>query len=530
MVYLFLSLFVCLEIHAGEWWKLPRTEDKDYLYYVGSAEGKASFTALQEEAFGKAMSEVVREHFGMAIQISENSVQDLNSDSYQVVTKQSSSPISMKGVSLTHTYETESSGRRRIYIQIRVTKEKLQKAVDAYSLVPQSEKFNTYGDPHGTKTSVKIKTNPSGALITLTHLDQRYSIQGHGDAHIFVPQGRYQMVVSAPGHMAMTRELIIQADGREEFITLDQLHTKLQVSIEPEDARIHFNGKEVESSAFKLPIGRVHKFRFTHPDYLSQEIEIATQVPEIVVKKINLEPKMSTLRFVVTPSNASIEIDGEEVTPYDGKIMVTPGRKRVRIFRKHYFDHSEVIDVGPNRDLAPRYIYLKLDEENTSPSELGLSGRIEINPFTLQGEYGRGHMIPVALHVEWIYFSLGVGRLHTSEEGEKKDDMQNVWKTQKTYNDFYGSARLMTPKMEDIKLFASYTTGSINQSYKYSKVEKVQKSSKTYNGFGGGARFYFGRNWSMQVEYFRTKSELKREKEVIKKEEDRIIAGFSYEF
>ncbi len=530
MVYIFIALFVCFEIHAGEWWKLPRTEDKDYFYYVGSAEGKASFTTLHEEAFGKAMSEVVREHFGMSIQISENSVQDLSGDTFQVVTKQNSSPISMKGVSVAHTYETEKAGRRRIYLQIRVSKQNLQKAVDAYNLNPDSQTFNTYGDPNGTKTSVKVKTNPSGALITFTHHDQRYSVQGQGDANFYVPHGRYQMVVSSPGYMAVSKEILVLADGREEMVTLEQLHTKLQISLEPEEARIIFNGKEVESSAFKLPIGRVHKFKFTHPDYLAQEIEIATQVPEVVVRRITLEPKISTLRFVTNPQNATIEIDGNEVSHYDGKIHVTPGSKRVRIYKKHYFDHSEVIEVSPNRDYPPRFIYLKLDTENTSPSELGLSGRIDYNPFSFQGDRGRFHLIPVALHVEWYYISVGAGINHTVETEEEKDEYGNTHKSEKNFGDMYGTVRLITPKMENLKLFGSYTTGSISQSYKRSDTTKVEKSSKNYKGFGGGARFYLSRTWSMHIEYFRTKTEFKQEEKVLKKDEDRIVTGFSYEF
>ncbi len=530
MVYFLLSFFLCNEIQAsGEWWTLPRTEDDQYIYYVGSSEGKGLFTDLQDEAFHKAMAEVIREHFGMHIQISESNVEDLDGGSYQVITKQNSGMISLLGVSRHKTYETDRNKVNRVYVQIRLSKKGLEKALSLHAKRPTQENFNQYGEPHGTKTSIQVKTNPPGALIAFTHLDERLSLQGQGDAHFYLPRGRYQMVVSSPGFMAVSKEILLQASGREEYIKLEELHSKMQINIEPEDAKIFLNGHLVDTSSFKLPIGKVHKFKFIHQDYLSQEIEVATPTPEVLSRSVILEPKMSTLNYAVEPSGVTIEIDGVEVSLYNGKIHVTPGEKEIRISKKNYFDYLEKVEVKPNRDYATKFVYLKMDVANTPPSEMGFAMRVEYNPVSYQDNRARFNLVPVALFAEWKHLSLGAGIHHTSEEVDQdSDESKAKFKKIYTDSDIYLTARIFTPKWGRFKFFGSATLGSRKESVKDTKTQEETSQFKYYSGFGGGMRIYVTPRWSVSGEYFKTTATKGEEKK--KAIEDRFILGISYEF
>ena len=123
MIFL-LSLLLTVDcLAAGEWWTLPRTEDENNFYYVGVSEGKDGVSKLQERAVNKAMGELIREHFGMSVQISESAVEDYKNDTFQVVTKQSSAPLFIKGSTITKTFEKElKDDGLRIYVQLRIEK------------------------------------------------------------------------------------------------------------------------------------------------------------------------------------------------------------------------------------------------------------------------------------------------------------------------------------------------------------------------------------------------------------------------
>ena len=104
MCFFLLGILISLNVQAGEWWTTPRSEDDAYLYYVSVSEGEEGVTQLQDKAFNKAMGELIREHFGMSIQINESAVEELQKESFQVVTKQSSAPLFIKGIGVTRTH------------------------------------------------------------------------------------------------------------------------------------------------------------------------------------------------------------------------------------------------------------------------------------------------------------------------------------------------------------------------------------------------------------------------------------------
>lgn len=516
---------------AEEWWELPRTEDEKYLYYVGMAVGAQDSHHLQETAVNRAMSELIREHFGMSVQISESAVEELKGESFQVVTKQSSAPIFLKGTSITKTKEVDHSDGSRYYVQLRADKAALAKSISTQVNHGDQRVLSTYGESHDTKVDVTVKTHPSGATIHFTHLDKRYSVQGQGDAIFYLPRGRYQLVVSKPGYAIHTEEITLEAQGREEVVNLEPIHARVRLAVEPSDADIEYLGSVQRTTEFKLAVAKPHRFRFSHPDYLSQEIELYYQYPVDVLREIELEPKTSTLKYEVDPRNARIEIDGTEPNLVNGRIHLKPGVKRIAISKPGYFTHYETITVSPNRDYPLKVIQLRTDDINTSPTDKKLSYRFDYNPFIYHENRGRLAFVPVALHVEWYYISLGVGHSWVNEKEDPKPEDKipgSKLVSETDFNDTYATLRLISPRIGPFKFYVGKTFGTVSKIEKNWEDSRLSKKSETYEGQGGGFRFYFRPKWSIHGEYQRIKLEDKETN--YKHSQDRFQAGVSYEF
>ncbi len=547
MCFFLLGILISLNVQAGEWWTTPRSEDDAYLYYVSVSEGEEGVTQLQDKAFNKAMGELIREHFGMSIQINESAVEELQKESFQVVTKQSSAPLFIKGIGVTRTHEKELDHGQRVYVQIRVDKKALKESIQQHLINPGEDSLNTYGDSNVSKINFKVKTNPQGALIHFSHLDQRFSIQGQGDALFYLPRGRYKMVVSAPGYSTVIREILAQSQGIEEKVTLEELFADLELNLSPEDATIELQGKIMSARKIKLKIGKTYKFKFSHPDYLTQEIEFLSQEQERLHHSVTLSPKSSSLFYEVMPKGAKFEIDGQEVNPDHGKIEILPGNKKVIISYDGYANYKEEIEVAANRDYPLKVIQLKKEEAKAEYVNHGsylskfhwptYTYRLEVNPFTTYDHTGYLMLAPIAVHLEYDYISFGIGYSWTELLSGDKD-----WEGQDTENpnvkveDIYGTVRLITPQMGAIKLFASGTYGeySTTTTTRYRdkngviSERKPVKARMLYEGVGGGLRMYMNPQWSIHAEYIRINAKNCETKRT--ETGDRILIGLSFEF
>ena len=529
MFHLVLAILFSAQIFAdGEWWSIPRTEDEKYFYYVGVSEGKDSVPELQDKAFNKAMGELIREHFGMSIQINENGVEELKSQQYQVVTKQSSAPLFIKGVGIAKTREKDVDNGTRVYVQIQADKKTIADAIKNQISNPGEDSLNTYGvanDKDNSKIDIKVKTHPQGALIHFGHLDRRFSLQGQGDAKFFLPRGRYQMVVSSPGYATVTKEIVLRDQGHEETIILEELNGAVDLQVFPEDAKITFHGNRVQPGLQKIPVGKSQRFKVEHPDYFPQEIEFILEQPETIRKVVNLETRPSVLPVEVYPPNATIFIDDQVVRPYKGKIELEAGKKKMVVTAPGYFSHSESVYVSSNREYPLKVIRLAVDDANTSPTDKKLSYRFELNPFAVVDQVGYGG-IGGAFYVEYYYIALGGGINYTSY---KKENEPGIPDDEINMSDNYATLRLITPKLERVKFFASGTIGQFSRNRKNGMTKQtVWEHSKNYQGLGGGLRAYITPKWSFQAEYFKINTIDKETK--IKEKQDRVIMGFSYEF
>lgn len=530
MYFFLLVSLISFQVSADDWWSTIRSEDEKNYFYVGMAEGKRPVSVLQDEAFNKAMGELIREHFGMSIQVNESAVEELQKQQFNVTTKQSSAPLFIKGVIVGKTREKDLDDEgTRVYVQIQADKKSVAEAIRNQTTKPGNDSLNTFGESHDSKIDITVKTHPPGALIHFSHLDRRFTLQGQGDARFFLPRGRYQMVVSHPGYAVVTRELKLEEQGSEETIILDELSGSVKLEVSPDDARITYEGEKLSSGEIRLPVNKIHKFKISHPDFFPQEVEFMLESPETYHKTVKLEPRPSTLSYEVYPYHAQVTIDGKPVTLFKGKTNVDPGKKKVVISAPGYFDYEDVVYAGTNREYPLKVVRLQIDDQNMPPSNKGLAYRIELNPFFTDANVGYGGL-GVGLHVEYYYLSLGAGANLTSysktQEGETNAQDKEI---EKNISDAYVTARLISPSFGRFKFLASATAGQ----YSRSAVNKIAKTEiwseqKKFTGVGGGVRFYITPRWSFQAEYFGLS--VVEKKTEIKNQEQRVIAGFGYEF
>lgn len=523
-----IAMTFSLSIMAGEeWWSLSRTEDEKNIYYVGISEGKEKVPELQDKAFNKAMGELIREHFGMSIQINESAVEELNKQQFHVITKQSSAPLFIKGVKIVKTKEKDVDEGTRVYVQIQADKKTLSESTRNQLAQPGNDALNTYGethDPNHSKIDIKVKTHPQGALIHFGSLDRRFSLQGQGDARFFLPRGRYQMVVSSPGFSTVSKEIELREQGIEESVILEELNGAVDLQVFPDEARITYHGNKIYPGVHKIPVGKNQKFKFEHPDYFPQEIEFMIKEPETVTKVIKLEPKPSTIALDIYPRNASVFVDGRQTSIHDGKIEVEPGRREITVTAPGYFSRSEKVYVSSNREYPLKIIRLLVDDVNTSPSDKQLTFRFELNPFAMVDQVGFGQA-GGAIYLEYYYISLGYGINWTNYTKEREDKMPQ---DEVGMSDNYATLRLITPKLGPLKFFASGTYGQFKRNQETNDHRTIWSLTKKYQGVGGGFRLFIKPKWSLHAEYFKVNVE--DQETHIKTKQDRVIMGLSYEF
>jgi hypothetical protein len=521
MVFLILLFIYIQELRASEeWWTTSRSEDKDYYYYVSSSEGDESITFLQQKAFNKALAELIREHFGMGIQINENSVELLNQEEYQIVTKQSSDPIFLKGLSLLRTLEKDGE-EKRVFVQLRADKKLLEESI---KIKPKMNTFNIYGDNHGAKIDYKIKTIPQGALIHFVHLDRKFSLQGQGDALFNLPPGRYEMVVSLAGYKIVNKAMTLFASGREELLNLEKLVGVYIPNLTPSNASVELNGEVIQKKKMKLAVGIRNILRYEHPDYFPIEKEVTLEAPDSFEESIVLNPRPSTLYFQVKPTNASIEVDGKIIQHRRGKFEVNMGTRNIVISSPGFISYRETLNIVPNRDYPLKIVNLVFDDKSVPPSQKGTSLRIEYNPFMTFGHDSLFMFYPLGFHVEYHYISLGFGFNFVNSK-ETNEEMQQDEESR--LEDKYLTLRLISPMIRDVKMYGSWTYGE----YKHKKLvdgTTLWKKNTQYNGFGGGVRAYMTPKVSVHGEYFQVQSDVSEVES--KKKENRIIFGVAYEF
>ena len=520
----FLFAFMCVvDVYANlPWWEIPRSEDQEAFYYVGSSEGDQVTETLRDQAFNRALTDLIRENFGMKLEISETIIEDFKNDQLQVILKQNSAPLYIKGISIQKIKEVETKLGTRLFVQVKVSRKDISESLKLISLEEGS--FNIYGEKSDNRISVKVRSNPAEAMIQLTHQDMKFSIQGQGHALFHVPPGKYVITLFLEGYKTESSEVALLNDGLELQYSLEELTADVEFYGYPIGTKIEISGRPLKSDQVNLNVSRTYALKASHPDYFEHREEFKIDGPISYRKELKLRPRPSTISLKVFPQDAELEIDGSMKRLENDRVFVSAGYKKLKISASGYEDFEETIFVGPNRDYPLKEIKLvrsKIIEPDT-PSELTF--RFEYNPLARYGDDDLFLHIPLSFYLEKSFLSLGVSYAYANDVETRKENELN---RNFYFTDTSASIRLLTPKFSFIEFYASYSIGQYSFIKEYGNQHRYKKTAE-YHGPGGGMRLWFYQAWSMHVEYHQM--EVKFKETGLKEKDGKFVLGIGLQF
>lgn len=294
----------------------------------------------------------------------------------------------------------------------------------------------------------------------------------------------------------------------------------------PHNAHVYLDGKEINEDELKLRAFESHVLKVIHPDYLSKQVEVISSDGKDMKLDIELEPRSSTIEFDLNPKNTIIEINGSIQEPLDGKIHLPPGRYLLKYAASQHYPEIEEIVIGVNKDYH-REINLSYNDPNLPPSSKKLTLRLDYNPYVYQNKEGWFSPIPLQMHAEYKYVSMGMGFYWLNQKDEKHQGQTHLLKRQDHY-DLWGELRIISPYWKKFKLNASLLYGNRISKYKSYSQSSAKEIIQSYSGFGIGIRYYFVPVFSTHIQLQQLGMKDRDIKNI--RHEARSIVGFSFEF
>lgn len=266
--------------------------------------------------------------------------------------------------------------------------------------------------------TIAVITEPEDAILYINGI-----YTGHTNKTFMDAPGEYQIHVEKQGYRSVdttvtalsgAKNVIVcklttlawssvsaeKAPDKEQIEQLPAVKLKeVLFTVTPPDAAVYIDNSQVTSGASLLAEGR-HILTASKEGYVLyvDTLNITSQIN--IKKDIVLEKRKSLFGFDVVPGDAEIIIDK---TNYTGGnfARLTSGRHDLRISRKGYFSHSEVVEIVEGVELAKSYelkksggsisFHIQPDEASVRITGEGiepivLSGSDDI-PFLVPGAY-----------------------------------------------------------------------------------------------------------------------------------------------
>lgn len=301
----------------------------------------------------------------------------------------------------------------------------------------------------------------------------------------------------------------------------------LKINKTPQDAAVYLDGKEIETDEIKLKVNEPHLLKVIHPDYLSKQVEVNSVDGKDMKLDIELEPRSSSIEFDLNPPDTVIEINGSIHQLIDNKIHLPAGRYLFRYAAPQHYSEIEEIVIGNNKDYK-REIHLTYNDPNLPPSSKKLTLRLDYNPYIYQSKEGWFSPIPLQVHAEYKYISMGMGFYWLTEKDEKFRQGQSTLFKREDHYDLWGELRFITPYFKKFKANTSLIYGNRISKYKSYSDSSTNEVIQSYSGYGLGLRYYFVSNFSIHLQLQQLGMKNRDDQKI--RHEFRTVMGFSFEF
>lgn len=149
---------------------------------------------------------------------------------------------------------------------------------------------------------VRIASVPAGAKITVNGSDK-----GETDKGVFLFPGRYTLRLTKSGYLDLEQTVDVTESGANTFtFTLTKNSGVLSLTVSPEDAVVLIN-KEVHTGRMEIDLvpGK-YKVEVQKKGFLPATENIEIELGKTTAKTVTLLPRIGTLQFTVTPSDADV--------------------------------------------------------------------------------------------------------------------------------------------------------------------------------------------------------------------------------
>lgn len=418
-IIIFLIVLISTELKAEtEWHKTIVSEDAEAFYYVGISEKNSSLKEAMNESYLEALKEAIRHSFGFRQKYSENSQSTLKDIKIFGQMSLEAPEVKFTGITPFQEKIVESkNGEFIVYRQIKYLKSEREKEIARQKILEQgSEQTQRVQGGQGILGSVKIKTNPEGALITLTKREGDFQIQATSNALFEIPIGRYRANFHKENYLPKSEEIIVAGNPSTFSFDLEVGKGKVDISVSPSDALLYLNNIPLQSKSNELPVGVDYTLRIEHPDYYPEERSFSPWFNEEVKVDVNLRSRPGRITVTGNPEGAEVYL-GEMylgITPILKK-EIPASNNFIRIKRSGFEEHREYIKVLPNKDNPPITYVLNKEEMNrpskkekkilseasisSDPSYKGGNATFTYNPAVMEGGNSVFYQVPIGFNI-----------------------------------------------------------------------------------------------------------------------------------
>ncbi|OQY70841.1 MAG: hypothetical protein B6D45_10810, partial [Ignavibacteriales bacterium UTCHB3] len=204
-------------------------------------------------------------------------------------------------------------------------------------------------------TPVTIRSNPTNATVYINN-EQK----GTTEVGFFLFPGVYDIRVELPDYLPVQEKLTVRATTDKTVNVFNYNLTRnkghLDFTVKPAEAVVTLNGKSITPGNYELDPGKYlleAKVNYYAP--FSEEIEI--KIGETLRKNVVLNKVTGTFELSVTPSTATITLDGKNISP--GVFELNPGKYQLEVRANQYLTHSEEIEIQKGEKLKKEIILIK---------------------------------------------------------------------------------------------------------------------------------------------------------------------------
>lgn len=261
----------------------------------------------------------------------------------------------------------------------------------------------TYDDSR--KQNLFIDVRYKKAVISLNGIE--IVLDSYGKSKQELSFGTYKYKVEAPGYYPKEGKITINDSQKAQTLVINDLKPimgKIKVKVNPPDARLYIDEKEIKTSIsfepYELQIG-AHSIRVTANGYKAETKTIEIQADTTQELEIFLS-RMANFTFDTDPSGATVLMDGTLIGKTPCSKQLATGTYRINAGKPGYKDYDAYVKLNS----ADPYFKIPLKKIYNKKYELYLEANSQIacwQKFTTVGATIGGFIYNVNIEAAYFY-------------------------------------------------------------------------------------------------------------------------------